>query len=63
MVAQNIEVRAQAIIKEMAGTGSALLKTGTQDQCNRLAVALAGLGACVTVTEMTAADQYTFSRK
>jgi hypothetical protein len=49
---QNTESKAQEVITEMNATGSAQLRTGTLDQCNRLAQAITLLGGSVTIAPL-----------
>eukprot|EP00029_Vermamoeba_vermiformis_P008050 TRINITY_DN365_c0_g1_i7.p1 TRINITY_DN365_c0_g1~~TRINITY_DN365_c0_g1_i7.p1 ORF type:complete len:4455 (+),score=2004.27 TRINITY_DN365_c0_g1_i7:138-13502(+) len=46
---QNTESKAQEVVAEMNATGSAQLRTGTLDQCNKLAQAITLLGGSVTI--------------
>eukprot|EP01122_Echinamoeba_exundans_P001572 TRINITY_DN115_c0_g1_i2.p1 TRINITY_DN115_c0_g1~~TRINITY_DN115_c0_g1_i2.p1 ORF type:complete len:3572 (-),score=989.42 TRINITY_DN115_c0_g1_i2:58-10773(-) len=53
IAASTLDAKAQQFINDMAANGSVTIKQGTQDQCNRLAQALAGAGGAVTVAAVS----------
>lgn len=53
MAPSTLDAKAQQFINDMTSSGSALIKQGPQDQCNRLAQALAAAGGTVTVAPVS----------